>query len=429
MNDRGLPISRDWTKTLKQTDSALRARLAARRRRRTPAAEGAQPASLADVAPAKDDGHALTDLAVGSGVVVEPRDIVALPFAKPDVPASPNEPAVLPPSFLPLSILDRIAQPSKERDLTFRYAVLIVLLLHAGTLAGAVELAKRYPNLDDLGQVDNPKAIAVELSEAPDANATEKAGQIGEAKPPEPVDKKKDLTEAAAQQAQGPPQQAQLAQPEQKQSPPQQQQEPPKQQEPEQQQSPKPPEKQAMLQQKEQAERQSEKKTEKPPLEQPKQEKALKFQQTEDGTEAPAVEYDFAAGDPAVRVSANPAAQASEAQEAREARSPNQSDTPPNVAQQRLAASLQGKESGYRKAVLKKLALSKPQIWLNAAEVRITFVVSPGGEPVRIRLLQSSNDPFFDDVALEWIKRARFAPPPPDARPEDLVYLIHYTIH
>jgi TonB family protein len=98
------------------------------------------------------------------------------------------------------------------------------------------------------------------------------------------------------------------------------------------------------------------------------------------------------------------------------------------TASENKSAAAKGKQNVYSKAVITKLAVTKPQLWTNLAEARVMFVISPKGEPTMIKLLTSSNDKAFDDVVLEWIKRARFAPPPPDATAEDLVIVVNYKI-
>ena len=104
--------------------------------------------------------------------------------------------------------------------------------------------------------------------------------------------------------------------------------------------------------------------------------------------------------------------------------------TPPPLpeASEFLGAAPEGKERAYAKGVRETLAKTKPQLWMNKAEVRVGFLLSPTGEIKLIKILQSSNDPIFDDVVVEWIKRAKFTHPPPDAKPDDLAHVIHYTI-
>ena len=104
--------------------------------------------------------------------------------------------------------------------------------------------------------------------------------------------------------------------------------------------------------------------------------------------------------------------------------------TPPPLPEvsEFLGAAPEGKERSYAKGVRETLAKTKPQIWMNKAEVRVGFLLSPSGEIKLIKIIQSSDDPIFDDVVVEWIKRAKFAHPPPDAKPDDLAQVIHYMI-
>ena len=287
--------------------------------------------------------------------------------------------------FAELSIADRVLQPSRPADRTFLIALGIVLVLHVGALVGTIRLGDTVPELSDRdrqGQADTSSSIAVELVEAPDAKSQSKTAQMGEVIPP------------------APPPVEPLTEP----TPPQPEQQPQELQKPQEQQA----------------------------KQEPKPETA-KPEKPAGAVPEPAVEYALEAKDTTITERANPnASQAQEAREekeAREARDPSKPSPPPVVTAQVLGAAPKGRQSAYSKEVLTTLAKSKPQLWMRLAEVRVTFFVSPTGEPTQIKLLQSSNDGVFDDVVMNWIKRAKFQPPPPGAKPDELAYLIHYSVN
>ncbi len=286
--------------------------------------------------------------------------------------------------FATLTAFDRILQPSKQRDRTFFIALGIVFLMHLGALVGTLEMGEVIPDLSERqGQVEHSKAIAVELVEAPSEKSPEKASQMGKVQPPAP-----------------PPQEPPPPQP----PPPPQLQQPPVQQPPQ----PKPLVK---------AETKPIKPPEKP-VEKPAEPKAA-----EDGIEPTKDPIELA------KATLDEAAEAMDAPPPSPPSPPTPPPPPPKPeATEYLGAAPEGKEREYGRAVREILARTKPQLWIRKAEVRIGFLLSPTGEIRQIKILQSSNDPVFDDVVTEWIKRAKFGPPPPNPKPDDLAHVIHYVV-
>lgn len=287
-----------------------------------------------------------------------------------------TEPPPLPHLFAELTTGDRIFQQLPSRDRTFLIALGILVFLSLSGVVSTLDLdsgAPPRPPVKREGQVETDNGVTVELVEAPDANSQSKRAQIGEKVPPLPPPTEP-LTEPTPSQPEQKPQEAQ------------------KPQKP----APQPPEK-------------------KPPetVEQPKK--------------PPPVQYDLEAATDTVKEKPNP--DAAEPRESQEARDPSQPKPPPVVASQQLGAAPKGTQSAYSKAVLSTLAKSKPQLWVRKADVRLQFNVNAAGEPVGIVVLQSSNDAVFDDVVVSWVKRSRFDPPPPDAKPEDRSFLIHYSVN
>ena len=286
---------------------------------------------------------------------------------------------VLAEPFLPLTALDRILQPSPQRDRTFVFALLIVALLHLGALAGAVELSDAAMlQLPNKGQVDTENVVTVELVSAPDREA--KKVDIARAETGDPNNLPPVRTEPMPEQA---PQ--------------------------------KPQEKVQPLE----------------PAE--KVEKAEKAEQKAGKDEAPLqpVAPDEGPGpmaslDPKTAPDLKEAAEAKEAKELKEEREAREAVQPNKVLQLRSAAPKGQKV--YEGLVYKALFKTEPQIWFNRAEVMVAFVVSPTGVPEQITIVRSSNDKIFDDVVFEWIKRARLPPPPPNATVEDRIFHFRYVI-
>ena len=292
--------------------------------------------------------------------------------------------AVAQPPFLPLTALDRILQPNPPRDWTFAIALGIVLLLHVGTIVGAIELNDPLAMQQaSKGQVDTDNAITVELVSAPDANAkkVEDTAELGDPtpKPPQPVDEP------------SPPQPAQPPQPQQDAVKPQQQ--------------------------------------------AAQADKAVKAEKPKDGKD-PAPEQpvtleadagQVASLDPKLAPDPSEAKEAKEAEAQKDAREANDA-IPPNVRFQVRSAAPKGKMDAYTQLLTKALYKTQPQLWTNPVEVWLSFQVADSGEPIEIRIEKSSNDSYFDDVIMAWIKRARLPPPPPTATLQDRTMGIHYVL-
>lgn len=288
-----------------------------------------------------------------------------------------SEAAVLPRSFLPLSVLDRITQPSVERDLTFFYAVLIVVLLHAGALVGVVRLGEAVPpNADRIGQVDDPTSVEVELVSAPSKDAKSKESQAGDppAPPPTPALEPQPPTPPAPPQPQKPPEKPQEKPAEKAQEKP-----------PE-----KPPEKPATVESKEEP---------LPPdengLARPEEAKAAEAQQQEASLSLP----------------------------------PPPPPPAPAKKQRIEATAPHGRQSVYVNSVISAInlrgLLDFPVI---AGEAIVEFEIGRNGALKGLRISKSSGNKAFDQHLIELIKSAQI-PAPGAATPEDeLTWSYHYIV-
>lgn len=294
---------------------------------------------------------------------------------------------VLAEPFLPLTALDRILQPSPQRDRTFLFALIIVALLHVVTFVGAVELSDAAAlQIANKGQVDTENVVTVELVSAPDRDA--KTVDINRAELGDPNKVPPERTQPAPEQQQQKPQDA--VQPQQQQK----------------------------AEKAEQAEQAA--KAEKPEGKDPGSLQPV----TPD--EGPGL---MASLDPKTAPKPKEAAKAQEAKEERELKEEREAReaSQPNKVLQLRSAAPKGQKV-YEGLVYKALFKTEPQIWFNRAEVMVAFVVSPTGQTEHITIVRSSNDKIFDDVVFEWIKRARLPPPPQDASTEDRIFSFRYVI-
>ncbi len=294
-------------------------------------------------------------------------------------------------SFSGLMAAHRPLASAAPRDHTFFYALGIVLLLHAGALVGTLRFDDREnARREREGQVEQPTSIAVELVEAPDAKSQEKRAQMGKVQPPAP-----------------PPVQAPPPQP------------PPQPEQAEQKPVTAPKLVEPVL------EKPPEKVPEKPlekPVEKPA-EKAVEPVKPDEGPDP------LKQPEPVKEAALEPPPLPQKPRDQvvpQDAVAP--SPPPPPEATEFRGAAPEGKERAYAKGVREILAKTKPQIWVRKAEVKVGFVLSLTGELKFVKILETSRDPIFDDVILEWIKRAKFAKPPADAKPDDLEHIIHFTV-
>ena len=360
-----MAIRDELTSVLRRGDVAIRVRLA-----RTAAAAAALRAPVSAIAP--------RDASVPPTAPMLAAPSVAGLAAAPQDAAVPPQPEANDAVTSGLTALARISVPGREQDRTFIYALGIVVILHLVALAGTIELdGQLQRDRERQGQDGAPQSIAVELVEAPDAKTQSKDAQIG----------KKDAPPAPLPKEQPPPQ-----------PPPQREQK---------QQTPVEPVK---------AEPTPDKPVEKPvekaraddgpdPVKDPAEKEAEK-EVAELPKETPRDARDKV--DPADAVPPSP--------------------PPQPEASERLGAAPPGKESAYGKEVIARLAKTKPQLWVGRAEIELAFLLTPAGEVKTIKILKSSKDPVFDDVVLEWIKRAKFPHPPANPKPEDLAHFVRYTI-
>jgi colicin import membrane protein len=267
--------------------------------------------------------------------------------------------------------------PFHVEDRTFRIALGIVLLLHVFSLAATLQYGGGVPLDEDAkrrGQVDDPTSVTVELVEAPDAKSKLKQSQLGEDAPPPPPSAE--------------PQEQAVAQPP---TPPEPQTKPPE---------PKPPEP-------------------KPPEPKPKPEKTAKAETLPDlPGEKPLKVEDFDVS------MADIVKQVEQSQERRK-----QQQAQKALTQRQLAAAPQGTQSAFSKSVIAALARTKPQLSLTKGEVVVGFLLTRTGALALVKVLQSSGDKILDQMAVDAVKAAQIATPPPNVDPDDLTYRIHYVFN
>jgi outer membrane biosynthesis protein TonB len=300
----------------------------------------------------------------------------------------------VPVGFAELAVVYRsLEATAAPRDRTFWIALGLVLALHAGALIGTLRFdASQTARREREGQVDEPTTITVELVENADAKSKEKMAQIGERVAPQPPVER-------PPEPQPPPQREQ---PEQKPEP--------------------------LVKPEKPAEKAPEKLLEKPP--EPKAEtppekaveqlnERVKPDDGPDPLKAPL--------EPRKDVAVEPLPQEPRPQlEPKQAAPPSPPPVP--IPAEFKGAAPAGKERAYAKSVREILAKTKPQIWVGRAEVWVGFVLKPNGDLKVLKIIKSSKDLVFDDVIAEWIKRAKFARPPADAKPDDLEHVIHFVV-
>ncbi|MEQ1710425.1 MAG: TonB family protein [Hyphomicrobium sp.] len=277
-----------------------------------------------------------------------------------------------------LSAAVRILPPDVDRDRTFLIAVGLVLLIHAGFVAGTVYRpapsagdAARDQEQERRGQVEVSETITVELVEEPDGASKSKLSQIGADAPPAP--------QAEPQpEPPSPPVEAQDA----------------------------PPVPKDQLQ--EQAKPQERAK----PVERPKR--------TPPADAVPELSPDDF--DTTMAVYA-------EAVERAQAERRRQADPRSAEAQRIKGAAAQGKQSAYSKSVTTALARNKPKGYLTRGGVYVQFELTMTGALRYVRVVQSSGDPLLDQTGVDAVKKTPFPAPPADVDPRDLRYTIHYVFN
>ncbi len=283
-----------------------------------------------------------------------------------------------------LSAAVRILPAVVDRDRTFLIALGLVLLIHAGFVAGT--LYRPAPSAGDAaqdqeqerrGQVEVSETITVELVEEPDGSSKSKLSQIGADAPPAP--------QAEPQpEPPSPPVEAQDVPPELKDQP------------------------------KEQAKPQEQAK----PAEQPKRAEQLKR------TPPPDAAPELSPDDFDTTMTAY-----AEAVERAQAERRRQADPRSAEAQRIKGAAAQGKQSAYSKSVTTALAKNKPKGYLTRGGVYVQFELTMTGALRYVRVVQSSGDPLLDQTGVDAVKKTPFPVPPADVDPRDLRYTIHYVFN
>ena len=308
-----------------------------------------------------------------AGSTAELAGPAAIPPTAPEIvtvePLDPTETFAPVAAFSSIAI-DRIWFPTVERDRTIWFALGIVVFLQLGTVATWIEggfAPDQGPPSQQLGQVEKSKTIEVEFVEAPHEDADRKPSQQGEDVAPMP---------------RGPDQPAQEAQPEVK---------------------------EAKAEPETQPDKPPEKPTEKPPEKQKPKDKPLSVD-----------DFDVSMNDYAKAVERAQAQRKQDRQDQQLARS---SERP-----REFGSAPVGKQSAYTKATLAMLSRTKPDLFITRGQVYVRFELDRTGKVRLLEVLKSSGDSLLDSTIVDWLKRAKYELPPPDATLEDLTYDIHFTV-
>lgn len=321
---------------------------------------------LPEVAPTNAASPAAS-LIDGAGTVPHepPVAIDASVIPGPMATAEPAPPLASALPFATLTAFDRILAPSKQRDRTFFIALGIVFGLHLAALVGALELGEAVPDLSQ-----NEKRGQVEKSSSIEVEFVEAPSETAAAKPSQQGENVKPTPPAP----QAPPQQAQ-------------------------------PEQQEVKEAK--AEPVPEKPPEKPQEREKPKEKPLSVD-----------DFDVSLNDYAKAVER---AQAQRKQDRQEA-------VRSHERVQEFGAAPVGKQSAYSRATLAMLSRTKPELFITRGQVYVRFELDRAGKVKLLQVVKSSNDTLLDSTIVDWLKRAKYEVPPPDATMEDLVYDINFTV-
>ena len=337
----------------------------------------AGPPDVSPVAPVPSEAAAPAGAAAPEPYV-PPIPVAALDTAEGVVPVDPLLPGAVSASvehppvapalpFATLTTFDRILAPSKQRDRTFFIALGIVFGLHFIALVGALELGERVPDLarsDDRGQVDKSTTVEVEFVEAPSETAAKKEAS----------------------------QQGEKVQP----TPPVPQVQP----------------QEAQPEQQEVKEAKAEPVPDKPdkPKEREKpKEKPLSID-----------DFDVSMADYAKAVERAEAQRKQDKKEQQVAR--------PHERAEDFSAGRAGRHTPYSTATLAMLSRTKPELFITRGQVYVRFELDRAGKVKWLQVLKSSNDTLLDSTIVDWLKRAKYEVPPPDATMDDLVYDINFTV-
>jgi protein TonB len=85
-----------------------------------------------------------------------------------------------------------------------------------------------------------------------------------------------------------------------------------------------------------------------------------------------------------------------------------------------------GRSDAFTKSVVAALMKTRPGPFALLGRVLVSFQISEGGELRYVKLLESSGNSALDEAALNAIRKARFARPPPGLSPDDRTYIIDY---
>lgn len=301
------------------------------------------------------------------------------------------------PPALPLATLtafDRILQPSTDRDRTFLIALGLVFGLHLVALIGALALGDGVPDLSQAerrGQVETSRSIEVELVEAPSEDAERRPSQVGKDVPPAPP-----MPEVAPSPAQPEVQEAKAVPPPQQPragTPPEPDAQPAK------------PEEAVASEEPALAPQKPAEKPKEPPKDKPK-DQPLKPE-----------DFDTSIADYAKAVERSAAA-----------RKQSQQAALAYERAQEFGAAPVGRQSAYTRATLAMLSRTKPDLFTTRGQVYISFELDRAGKLTSIKLVKSSGDLLLDTTIYDWLKRAKYDVPPPDATHDDLHYDIHFTV-
>ena len=99
----------------------------------------------------------------------------------------------------------------------------------------------------------------------------------------------------------------------------------------------------------------------------------------------------------------------------------------PGGAMQLRGTGASGKSDAFSRSVIAALMKTRPGPLALWGRVLVSFEITETGQLKYVRLLQSSGNSALDDAAINAIRRARFAPPPPGLSVDQRTYIIDYV--
>ncbi len=106
---------------------------------------------------------------------------------------------------------------------------------------------------------------------------------------------------------------------------------------------------------------------------------------------------------------------------------PQVPEASPPVPQTSAAEAAPGVARAYDSAVSKVLDRSKPRSRGLRGQVRVQFVVDPGGRSELPLVVASSGNTKLDDMVVEAVRRIEFPRPPPELSPKQRTYAVSFA--